>query len=325
MFSLSGSHAEADCVDCHRNQTFVGTPLRCESCHRSDDVHNGRNGSECVNCHSATVWTDTSFNHWMVSGFALEGTHQSLQCQSCHTVDLATALPQTCVGCHSGDDVHRGALGEDCASCHAPNQWSQTGFDHLSNTGFGLLGAHAQADCNDCHATAVTAALPTDCAGCHTPDPHDNQLGTDCAGCHAETAWDADVLFDHGLSDFPLIGVHAQADCLDCHATPAFHDAGDACTDCHSDDDYHAGTLGDSCAGCHSPIGWQAWMFDHGEVSTFALTGAHLELSCASCHQQDLDAMLADGTTCASCHRHEDPHDGRFGADCGSCHSTEAF
>jgi len=113
--------------------------------------------------------------------------------------------------------VHQGSLGDDCASCHTPNQWSQTGFDHLSNTGFGLLGAHAQAECTDCHAATATAALPTDCAGCHAPDPHQNQLGADCAGCHAETAWNADVLFDHGLSHFPLIGAHAEVACADCH------------------------------------------------------------------------------------------------------------
>ena len=325
MFSLRDAHAEAQCIDCHRDQTFVGTPLRCASCHRDDDVHNGRNGTECADCHSETAWNATNFNHWMVSGFALEGRHQSLDCQSCHTTDLTAALPQTCVGCHAGEDIHQGALGEDCASCHTPNTWSGTGFDHFSSTGFDLTGAHAQAQCSDCHATTTTAALPTDCAGCHTPDPHQGQLGADCAGCHGDLAWNADVLFDHGLTDFPLIGVHAQTGCIDCHATAAFHDAGEDCMDCHVEDDYHAGTLGDSCAGCHSPVAWQAWMFDHSEVSQFPLTGAHGELGCASCHQQDLDAMLADGTTCASCHRHEDPHDGRFGTDCGSCHTTENF
>lgn len=325
MFPLRAAHEQAQCVDCHRNQTFVGTPLRCASCHRDDDVHEGRNGTECASCHNDASWMATDFNHWMVSGFALEGRHANASCQSCHTSDLTSALPQTCIGCHAERDVHEGLLGENCASCHAPNEWSATGFDHLSNTGFALTGAHADAGCVDCHSESVEFALPSDCAGCHQPDPHMNQLGTDCAGCHGDIAWTEQVLFDHGLAEFPLIGLHAQAQCADCHATPAFHDAGENCVDCHAEADYHDGSLGEACADCHSPVGWQAWRFDHNAVSDFPLTGAHSQLGCANCHQDELGSMLAAGTTCASCHRHEDAHDGRFGTDCGSCHTTDAF
>lgn len=325
MFPLQAGHEQADCIDCHRNQTFVGTPLRCDSCHREDDVHEGRNGPDCATCHNDTSWIATNFDHWMVSGFALEGRHGSLSCQSCHTVDLAAALPQTCVGCHADQDVHDGILGENCASCHSQTTWVNTGFDHMSQTGFALTGVHADAACEDCHVETVAAALPTNCAGCHSQDPHQDQLGSDCAACHSDVAWNLDVLFDHGLTAFPLIGLHAQAQCADCHATPAFHDAEENCLDCHSDDDYHGGSLGDTCATCHSPVSWQAWMFDHSSVSQFPLTGAHEELGCASCHQEDLNSMVAAGTTCASCHRHDDAHDGRFGTDCGSCHTTDAF
>lgn len=325
MFPLQAAHEEAACIDCHRNQTFVGTPLRCESCHREDDVHEGRNGTDCASCHNDTSWAATDFDHWMISGFALEGRHETLSCQSCHTADLQAALPQTCVGCHTQNDVHDGRLGEDCGSCHSQTGWVNTGFDHLSATGFALTGTHADAQCADCHTETVAAALPTDCAGCHAPDPHQDQLGSDCATCHGDIAWNLNVLFDHGLSTFPLIGLHAQAQCSDCHATPAFHDAGENCLDCHAENDYHAGSLGDECATCHSPVSWQAWMFDHSSVSQFPLTGAHDDLGCASCHQEELTSMLIAGTTCASCHRHDDAHDGRFGTDCGSCHTTDAF
>jgi hypothetical protein len=325
LFPLRAAHEQAECVDCHRNQTFVGTPLQCDSCHREDDVHDGRNGADCASCHVDTSWVTTDFDHWMVSGFALEGRHDDLSCQSCHTADLASALPETCIGCHADEDIHNGRLGDNCASCHSPGAWIDTGFEHLSQTGFALTGVHADADCADCHVESVAAALPTDCGGCHSPDPHQNQLGSDCAACHGDVAWNLDVLFDHGLTTFPLIGLHAQAQCTDCHATPAFHDAGDNCVDCHAEADYHGGALGDTCASCHSPVSWQAWMFDHSSVSQFPLTGAHEELGCASCHQEELSSMLTAGMTCASCHRHDDTHDGLFGTDCGSCHTTDAF
>ncbi|HMB73554.1 MAG TPA: cytochrome c3 family protein, partial [Gammaproteobacteria bacterium] len=325
MFPLRAAHAETACVDCHRNQSFVGTPLRCASCHRDDDVHDGGNGAQCADCHSDTSWAATNFEHWMIAGFALEGSHRTLACQSCHTVDLAAALPRTCVGCHQSRDVHRGSFGDDCAECHSPVQWAATGFDHSSATGFNLSGAHAQAQCGDCHSSDTGAQPAADCISCHAPDPHRGQLSSECADCHGDTAWQTDVRFDHGLAAFPLIGAHATEDCGACHATVAFHDAEEDCAGCHAEDDYHAGTLGEVCATCHSPVGWQAWMFDHGSVSQFPLSGAHATLGCASCHQQDLASMLAVGTTCASCHRNDDPHDGRFGADCGSCHTTEAF
>ncbi len=325
LFPLSGAHQEAVCVDCHRNQTFVGTPLRCAACHAPDDVHNGRNGTACADCHSDQSWLLPNFDHWMAAGFALEGAHQGAACQSCHTVDLETALPQTCFGCHQSDDSHGGRLGEDCSSCHNSVSWANTGFDHLSATSFDLVGAHAVIECVDCHVTSISTALPNDCAGCHEPDPHAGQLGQQCASCHAEMSWNADVLFDHGLSQFPLLGLHAQAQCNDCHENLAFHDAAEECIDCHVDADIHAGAFGTDCASCHNPVAWQAWIFDHNIVGAFPLTGAHRELSCATCHQQDLQAMAGTGATCASCHRHDDPHEGRFGPACGSCHSTESF
>ena len=160
-------------------------------------MHNGRNGTDCASCHDDTSWAATDFNHWMVSGFALEGRHNALSCQSCHTVDLATALPETCIGCHAEQDVHNGLMGQNCASCHSQDAWIDTGFDHLSQTGFALTGVHADAGCADCHMESVTAALPNTCAGCHEPDPHQNQLGSDCAVCHGD--------FGEGIDRWPVL------------------------------------------------------------------------------------------------------------------------
>ena len=335
QFPLTGAHVEAQCTSCHRSQTFVGAPLQCSVCHARDDVHQGRNGTNCASCHSDLAWNPPSFDHTAISGFALTGAHRTTACQSCHTVDFETSLVRTCVGCHSDDDPHRGSLGESCGSCHNSLAWATNEFDHVGASGFALNGAHADAECTACHrtGTAVGVAarpgtmtpLPVECAGCHTEDPHLGQLGTACATCHFETAWTGRVLFDHDLTHFPLVGTHATTSCAECHASPAFHDANDACVDCHATDDVHAGGFGTACATCHNPTSWQAWMFDHDVVAGFPLTGAHESLGCAACHGSSLDDLAGAAANCAQCHRNDDPHDGRFGGSCGDCHTTEEF
>src|SRR3989337_1734815 len=44
---------------------------------------------------------------------------------------------------------------------------SSTNFNHLS-TGFPLTGAHAQAECQTCHARGVFKGTPRQCELCHT-------------------------------------------------------------------------------------------------------------------------------------------------------------
>lgn len=334
-FSLTGAHTGAECSGCHRNQTFVGAPVQCSVCHARDDVHQGRNGTNCSSCHSDLAWNPPLFDHTTISGFALTGAHSSTSCQSCHTVDLETSLARTCIGCHRNDDPHAGSLGESCGSCHNTVAWAATDFDHVGVSGFALNGAHAQAECAACHMATtaagiaarpgVVAALPVECAGCHSDDPHLGQLGNDCAGCHFETAWTGRVLFDHDLTHFPLVGIHATTSCADCHSSVAFHDAEDQCADCHASDDVHSGGFGAVCSTCHNPTAWQSWMFDHDLVAGFPLTGAHASIDCGTCHGSRLDDLAGAATNCAQCHRNDDPHDGRFGGSCGDCHTTESF
>jgi hypothetical protein len=266
-----------------------------------------------------------SFDHAGVSRFPLLGAHGELGCTACHTNDLTTALPSSCEGCHANDDPHRGNFGGDCASCHTVTNWNAASFDHFTATAFELLGSHASLSCIQCHTDSAATALPTSCLGCHESDPHAGQLGETCADCHGQASWTGDVLFDHGLSSFPLIGAHAALECTACHSTLAFHDAAQACVDCHIDDDVHAANFGEDCAGCHNPVGWRNTNFDHAVVADFPLTGAHAALDCASCHRQPLEAMAVTASTCASCHRHDDAHNGAFGTGCGQCHSTEEF
>ena len=61
------------------------------------------------------------------------------------------------------------------------------------------------------------------------------------------------------------------------------------------------------------------------ELSSFALTGAHSDATCESCHRRPLEAQTALGRYCSDCHLSDDIHDGEFGPDCARCHSSESF
>ena len=115
-FLLVGRHQDATCTACHTDHVYNGVPTDCASCHVQDDVHNGRNGSQCGSCHSSSDW-EPEFDHVAVSQFPLLGAHEMLTCDSCHTQNLSAPLPTSCHGCHQSEDVHMGGLGTDCGSC----------------------------------------------------------------------------------------------------------------------------------------------------------------------------------------------------------------
>lgn len=326
-FPLSGAHATVSCENCHLGQNPAEVGHTCNECHSQDDVHKGRNGTQCVDCHSTATWAKLTFNHVAVSGFALLGGHKGLNCTSCHRVDDFSDIGNSeCSSCHRKDDPHKGRFGADCGGCHNVFDWDSVLFDHKKKTGFELPSGHRDLACNACHTENLTVALPKDCGSCHAVDDvHVGQLGDRCEVCHMPSSWTARVWFDHDIARFPLIGAHAGVACDQCHATPAYHDADSACVSCHLDDDTHRGSLGDQCDDCHNPANWRAWLFDHGRQTSFALTGAHTELNCSNCHVQSMGGIATMRDDCVSCHRRDDPHSGRFGSDCESCHTTASF
>ena len=62
-FQLTGAHILINCIDCHENGQFAGTPTECFSCHETDynsvddpnHVQNNFN-KDCTTCHSITAW-----------------------------------------------------------------------------------------------------------------------------------------------------------------------------------------------------------------------------------------------------------------------------
>ncbi|MFK7894772.1 MAG: cytochrome c3 family protein [Myxococcota bacterium] len=332
-YPLTGAHREASCEGCHAGERYKETPQTCVSCHSMDDAHQGRFGSDCADCHSTSGWQKKSFDHGSESGFPLRGVHAETECSTCHRAPPGErTLPENCAGCHSSEDVHAGRFGIDCAGCHSETAWSRVQFDHEAASDFALKGAHAESSCNACHTGQVDQTnekieLSRSCAGCHGDDDvHSGELGTDCAACHSEDSFSSRVRFDHDLTPFPLLGLHAVSSCESCHvADKTFQEADLDCVSCHQQKDVHDQTLGSDCAVCHNPNGWKFWRFDHSASTDFDLNGAHAGVECGVCHKTPMTPRTQISTSCSSCHGSNDPHRGGFGQRCGDCHGEEAW
>ncbi len=327
-YSLIGKHLDAECLDCHADETHQNTPTTCFGCHADNDVHEGRSGEQCDNCHNPLGWDDTSFDHARDTTFDLIGRHAELVCGDCHSDEpFGDNLQTGCVSCHREDDEHKGHNGDDCNGCHSSERWDHIRFDHDRDTNFLLLGAHVEVGCVDCHVEPVFEQSPGDqCNSCHLDDdPHKGSLGEQCADCHEQGAWDPAPFFDHSLTKFPLLGEHANAECEACHETHAFAETDSACGSCHLEDDVHGDSFDDNCGYCHNPVAWDLWLFDHNTQTEYELRGAHTDVSCADCHRQPLSSLKHEAHRCGDCHRNDDIHDGEFGFDCGRCHDVSSF
>jgi hypothetical protein len=256
-FPLLGKHSAATCAQCHGVGNSIKQPPRtCYGCHAKDDSHKGRNGTDCAKCHNSRDWKVSSFNHDTMTRFKLVGAHKTTECEGCHKQPANIVKPpSTCVGCHSEDDPHEGQLGDQCESCHNPDNWKErVQFDH-SLTRFPLLGKHIAVTCEKCHADKGYAAKGVTCAACHVDDHHLSTLGLkpSCAECHTVAGWKA-WSFDHdNETSFALTGRHKGLICTACHkkdVEPA--DVPTTCVSCHQNQDVHHGNFGNDCERCHT-------------------------------------------------------------------------
>lgn len=236
-----------------------------------------------------------------------------------------------------------------------------------------LARAHAELEgslsCTKCHGTGGKGAMTQACLSCHREigwlvdrgrGYHSRDGKGACASCHPDHAGSDFALvkwpsgeqsrFDHGQAGWQLQGKHAEAKCSACHKTeyrvspsaalsPRKHGAGwvgleQSCASCH--EDIHRNSLGTSCSRCHDLSGWKpAARFDH-DSSSYRLTGKHVDVPCAKCHQAArltprVDAKGAlvsvfkpvSHKDCVDCHT--DPHRGRLTGACSKCHTTSSF
>jgi hypothetical protein len=260
-FRLMGAHAKASCASCHPDKKLGATPTACSDCHRMDDVHHGRRGLLCGDCHDVVRWDRATFDHDTRTDFPLRASHAEVPCESCHSgARLDDPLPRDCQGCHEGDDPHRGHLGARCAACHGETDWRDTvRFDH-DTIRFPLVGLHGLVPCEQCHLTTAYEDAPVTCVDCHAKnDVHASSLGSACATCHNPAGWPL-WRFDHDRdTDFVLDGAHQGLACKGCHAVPMDESAAmkTTCVSCHRADDVHRGAYGSDCARCHSTATFQ--------------------------------------------------------------------
>ncbi|MCF8473628.1 MAG: hypothetical protein K9G26_02945 [Emcibacter sp.] len=327
-FPLKGHHEKVACKSCHPDTRYKQTPMECIACHGSNDNHEGRFGQKCATCHSEKDWKTVKFDHGTDAKFLLKGKHQEIDCEACHRTTTPKAkVSKNCNDCHVTIDIHKGRNGLECQKCHNETDWKKTEFSHDKDTKFILKGAHKDVTCFSCHrGPEKHLDKARICFDCHkSDDVHKGQLGTACETCHNEKSWGKKVRFDHELTMFPLIGLHAIATCDDCHTTHQYKDAKTICFSCHEEDDVHKQTLGKDCAACHNPNGWSFWQFDHNAQTKYKLEGSHEGLVCSACHKMPKESKMQLSQDCVSCHEKDDAHHGRFGTSCNRCHITESF
>jgi hypothetical protein len=301
----------------------------------------------CENCHTSTAWKpirkQPEFDHDRQTTFKLQGLHQGVECQSCHTSLVFTNAPTRCAECHA--DLHRRQFGADCQSCHTVNSWKVAiSSVQQHNNRFPLIGAHAAVVCDACHhgaAAGVYTGLSTECVSCHLTDyqkaaPLNHvraNLPVTCQNCHTINAWTG-ASFNHSLvASFPLTGLHTTVACAQCHVKGVFAATPLQCAGCHLADynrttnpNHQASKFATTCEGCHKTSGWQNATFDHN-LSRFPLTGAHTSVTCAQCHVNG--AYTGTATQCAGCHLSDFQKTTRpnhatagFPQDCATCHTT---
>jgi len=328
-YRLEGRHVMVDCDTCHPGDLYKDKlKTECHACHKNDDQHRGRNGEECKDCHSVNGWGKVEFDHDKDTKYPLEGRHKEVGCNACHREGSdPKKVGRACVDCHETDDRHHGEFGRKCATCHKVEDWKKLSFDHDKDTKFPLKGRHKKAKCNTCHKDGdYEKELGRECIDCHKPDDvHKGQQGRECHRCHNEDSWRERVRFEHDLTRFPLVGLHAVTACEECHPQAIYKDTPRACVKCHENDDVHRQRLGEECASCHNPNDWKLWQFDHDTRTKYKLDGKHRDLSCVACHVEPLAGKPKLPKDCFGCHEQDDVHEGAFGENCERCHVTRSF
>jgi hypothetical protein len=117
---LIGIHAITPCEECHLSSAYEDTPMQCNKCHGSDDLHKLRLGPQCELCHNPNSWALWEYDHNTQSKYVLDGAHEGLECHACHKTktDKEIRLSNECYRCHLKDDVHFDRFGKDCGRCH---------------------------------------------------------------------------------------------------------------------------------------------------------------------------------------------------------------
>lgn len=122
-FPLTGRHEGVDCVECHVDRVFQGTPTDCVACHVEPAFHLAAFGATaCSDCHTTSAWQPARFD-WPHTFPLDHGESGVVTCQICHPTQVQD---YTCYGCHEHqpNEIAEKHLDEgisdfqDCVSCH---------------------------------------------------------------------------------------------------------------------------------------------------------------------------------------------------------------
>ncbi len=250
----------ATCEGCHPQRQYKNTPTSCGAagCHKADDVHQGKLGSACENCHREDE--TVTFRHNRDSKFKLDGKHASQVCAACHKSIEFKPVRSDCVGCHPEPQIHKGRYGTDCATCHSTTSFDDIKAQHDVGD-FSLTGAHDRLACAKCHPRGERLRGSGNlCVTCHRKDDiHRNALSPRCGECHTQRSF-APARFDHASTGCSLMGLHATLPCADCHKNGNYGAVSPACVSCHRNDALKVkrpdhGTFFE-CGRCHNPSAW---------------------------------------------------------------------
>ena len=134
---------------------YWDTKKECFYCHEKDDVHRGKLGQECKECHEETLFKNVSYDH-SDGEFSLEGKHKEVSCSLCHTDERYKNIPVDCIACHLINDIHDSKPDEKCERCHnSVDGWKEFSFDHNKETSFVLKDRHAELKCDSCHQRTI--------------------------------------------------------------------------------------------------------------------------------------------------------------------------
>ncbi|NQV30693.1 MAG: hypothetical protein HQ508_07390 [Candidatus Marinimicrobia bacterium] len=330
-FALLGMHNQAECSSCH-TKAADNTSTTCEGCHQDDytdsiDPPHLVSGypMDCRECHDSFTW-NSSFVH-DETNFQLLGAHTEPYCNQCHVNQQFAGTTELCSGCHmtrwqeSEDPPHSEAeFDEDCAACHTETDWTPSTWDHDTDSEYPLTGAHFEKSCILCHQSIPYSEQASECYDCHqvvyeeTQEPNHviANIPTTCEVCHTTDNWDSEEI-DHSLTQFPLLGIHSELECVTCHADG--YELPFVCEGCHLAD-YQSTVSGSSpdhgqygfnmdCLVCHGQVSWKPSNFDHDPtITNFEIQGAHLNLlpnDCATCHVGEQWSGLSPD--CSACHQ----------------------
>lgn len=126
-FPLLGKHTKVECKKCHLSATFKDAVTDCVACHRKDDKHKARLGTDCGQCHNARDWKAWNFDHDRRTNFRLDGGHKGIDCLACHRrpMERKVSLAGNCASCHDDDDIHNGGFGRECGRCHVTSSFKK--------------------------------------------------------------------------------------------------------------------------------------------------------------------------------------------------------